>query len=67
MVTALVGPNTQSGIALIAESDEKTRCSFSYARDCNVHIHVHIYTPSEVMRYTYIIHQNFKIEKFTPT
>ena len=28
---------------------------------------IHIYTPSEVMRYTYIIHQILKIEKFTPT
>jgi len=34
MVTVLVGPSAQSGIALIDASERKNRCSFSYARDC---------------------------------
>ena len=34
MVTALIRPNTQSGIVLTSASEEKTRCSFSYAKDC---------------------------------
>ena len=34
MVTVLVGPSTQSGIALIDASEGKNLCSFSYAKDC---------------------------------
>jgi len=33
-VTTVVGPTAQFGIALIDVSEQKSRCSFSYAKDC---------------------------------
>ena len=35
-VTVLAGPNTQSGISLIHVSEEKTGCSFLYAKECKI-------------------------------